>query len=208
MSGTDARSRIANPGFFGTRRPAQALPKRVRFVPGAKPLVPTPKQQGFTYLALMIIIAVMGAGLAAIGEIYSQTAQREKERELLFIGHQFRDAIASYYNKSPGAKVYPKSLEDLIEDKRFPMPQHHLRKLYIDPMTGAAEWAVVEAPGGAGIMGVHSTSEARPIKTANFSAADLGFDDADQYAKWSFIYSPSGPGTTNSSQTTPQRPTR
>ncbi|HEY5897453.1 MAG TPA: type II secretion system protein [Burkholderiales bacterium] len=192
MSGTESRNRIANPAFFGARRVVQTPPKRVRFVPGAKPL-PDPKQRGFTYLALMIIIAVMGAGLAAIGEIYSHSAQREKERELLFIGHQFRDAIASYYNKSPGAKAYPKTLEDLIEDKRFPMPQHHLRKLYIDPMTGAAQWGLVEAPGGAGIMGVHSTSEARPIKTASFSAADLGFDEADQYTKWRFTYSPSGP---------------
>jgi type II secretory pathway pseudopilin PulG len=194
---------IANPGFFGARRPPQSLPQRVRFVPGSRPIPPLePKaslepeaslggrQRGFTYLALMIIVAVMGAGLAAIGELYSHAAQREKERELLFVGHQFRQAIARYYEKSPGAKVYPKSLEELLEDKRFPMPQHHLRKLFLDPMTGRAEWGLVEMPGGAGIMGVHSLSEEKPVKSAGFDAADQGFDDAETYAKWTFTYSP------------------
>ena len=42
------------------------------------------KQQGFTYLGILILVAVMGAGLAAFGTIASHAAQREKEAELLF----------------------------------------------------------------------------------------------------------------------------
>jgi type II secretory pathway pseudopilin PulG len=202
MSGTDRR-RIANPTFFGrATQPA----RRVRLVPavrgeikkrnsGSDPELAVPAfllaQRGFTYLGMLVIVALLGFGLAAFGELYSHASQREKERELLFIGNQFRDAIASYYNKSPGAKVYPKKLDDLVEDKRFPMPQHHLRRVYSDPMTRKAEWGLVEAPGG-GFMGVHSLSEETPIKSADFSAKDAAFADAENYTKWMFTYSPTG----------------
>ena len=201
MSGTNRRT-ITNPAFFGR---AKQPTSRVRLVPAVRgeikkknsaPELPVPaflRQEGFTYLGMLVIVALMGFGLAAFGELYSHAAQREKERELLFIGNQFRDAIASYYNKSPGAKVYPKKLEDLLEDRRFPMPQHHLRRVYRDPMTGTSEWVLVEAPGG-GFMGVHSLSEEKPIKTADFSAKDAAFADAEDYTKWMFTYSPTGPG--------------
>ena len=202
MSGTDRR-RIANPTFFGRARQSAS---RVRLVPvvrgpirkknsGSDPELPVPAflraERGFTYLGMLLIVALLGFGLAAFGELYSHAAQREKERELLFIGNQFRDAIASYYNKSPGAKVYPKKLDDLVEDKRFPMPQHHLRRVYSDPMTGKAEWALVEAPEG-GFMGVHSLSEETPIKSGDFGAKDAAFADAENYTKWMFTYSPAG----------------
>jgi len=157
------------------------------------PAVRGPRQGGFTYVGLLIAVALMGLGLAAYGELYSHAAQRDKEAELLFIGAQFRDAIASYYNRSPGAKVYPKKIDDLIEDNRFPMPQHHLRQLYRDPMTETTDWGLVEAPGG-GFMGVYSRSEETPIKTANFAAAEGTFEGAEHYTKWVFAYSPSGSG--------------
>jgi type II secretory pathway pseudopilin PulG len=146
--------------------------------------------RGFTYIGVLIIVSVMGAGLAATGTLWSHAAQRDKERELLFVGSQFRNAIASYYHRTPGgAKLFPKKLEDLLEDKRFPMPQRHLRKLYPDPMTGKAQWGLVEVPGGAGIMGVHSLSEETPVKSGNFSAPDAAFEGAARYADWQFVFS-------------------
>jgi type II secretory pathway pseudopilin PulG len=203
MSGTELRERrrIDNAGFFGRGRTAS----RVRLVPANRGQTPTNKtrragpdapipgflQRGFTYLGMLLIVALMGTGLVAFGELYSHAAQREKERDLLFIGEQFRDAIGSYYNKSPGAKVYPKKLEDLLEDNRFPMPQRHLRRVYRDPMTGSQEWGLVEAPGG-GFMGVHSLSEETPIKSGNFSVKAEEFEGAEHYAKWMFTYSPPG----------------
>ena len=202
MSGTDRRL-ITNPGFFGRARHS---PSRVRLVHdhrdksgGQAPVQKKPVpafllRRGFTYLGVLLIVALMGFGLAAFGELYSHAAQREKERELLFVGEQFRNAIASYYNKSPGAKVYPRKLEDLLEDKRFPMPQHHLRRVYNDPMTGKADWALVEVPGGAGFMGVHSISEETPIKSGNFSVKNAAFEEAENYTKWMFTYSPTGLG--------------
>lgn len=150
-------------------------------------------ERGFTFVGLLIIVMIMGAALAGMGTFFSHEARREKERELLFVGHQFRDAIESYYRRSPGAPSYPQTLADLLQDKRFPMPQHHLRRLYADPITGEADWVAVQMPGGGGIMGVHSSSDAAPIKTGNFDAADAAFEDARHYADWLFVYKPPQP---------------
>jgi len=201
MSATEARrNQIANPAFFRRRTQTPRAGPRVRLVqdPAMRngeaerniPRFLLRRAAGFTYLGVLLLVAIMGFGLAAFGELHSHAAQRQKEEELLFIGAQFRDAIASYYNKSPGTKAYPKKLEDLIEDKRFPMPQHHLRRVYRDPMTESIDWGVVETPDKAGIMGVHSRSEEAPIKTGNFNAAEASFEDAENYSKWTFTYSP------------------
>jgi type II secretory pathway pseudopilin PulG len=146
-------------------------------------------QRGFTYIGFLLFVAVAGAGLAAYGEFASHAAQREKEAELLFRGEQIRDAIASYYRKE---QRYPKALTELLEDKRFPMPVRHLRRLYRDPMSGEADWGLVEAPGGAGVMGVYSRSEAEPIKSGNFSSRNQEFGKARVYAEWKFVHSPPG----------------
>jgi type II secretory pathway pseudopilin PulG len=146
------------------------------------------REQGFTLVAVLILMAALGAGMAAYGGLASHAAQRDKEQELLFVGHQFRQAIGAYYERSPGgAKRYPQKLEDLLEDKRFPMPQRHLRRIYPDPMTGEAQWGLIEAPGG-GILGVHSLSAARPVKSAGFAARARGFAEARRYSDWQFSY--------------------
>lgn len=147
------------------------------------------KQKGFTYVGFLIFVAVAAAGLAGYGEIASHATQREKEAELLFRGEQIRDAIASYYRKE---QRYPQALAELLEDKRFPMPVRHLRRLYRDPMSGEADWGMVEVPGGGGLMGVYSRSEDPPIKTGNFSAKNAEFGKATKYADWKFVHSPPG----------------
>jgi len=196
----EVQAPISNTSFFA-RRALHSTPKvQLRSAPGSKNKALTPiSERGFTYLGILIIVMVMGMGLAAFGTIYSQTAQRDKEAELLFVGEQFRDAIQSYYLKGPGVQAYPKKLEDLVEDKRFPMPMRHLRRIYPDPITGSTDWGLVEAPGGGGIMGVYSRSEEKPIKQANFSARQAAFEDAPSYTKWTFTYSPPGSGPTAAS---------
>lgn len=146
--------------------------------------------RGFTYIGFLIFVAVAGAGLAAYAEIASHAAQREKEAELLFRGNAYQAAIGSYYKVQ---QRWPQSLEQLLEDKRYPMPVRHLRKLYRDPMTGEADWRLVEAPGG-GVMGVFSRSDEIPIKTANFSSANPAFANARAYSEWKFVHSPTGLG--------------
>lgn len=151
------------------------------------------RSKGFTYLSLLIVVAITAGALAAAAGVHSQAAQREKERELLFVGEQFRRAIALYYWRTPGgAHQYPKSLEALLEDKRWPVTQRYLRKLYRDPVTNSAEWGIVEAPEG-GIMGVFSKSQAMPIKSANFPARYGKFEEARNYTDWKFVFTPEVP---------------
>lgn len=153
---------------------------------------------GFTYIALLFIVALMGAALVGIGQIWHVQVQRDKEAELLFVGNQFRRAISLYYERAPGgARQYPKQLQDLLQDPRYPNVQRHLRKLYVDPMTRKAEWGLVRAPDGS-IIGVYSLSEDMPLKTAGFTGQDAGFVDSVSYREWKFAYLPAdarGAGT-------------
>ncbi len=150
----------------------------------------TRHQKGFTYIALLIIVAVMGAGLASKGVAWQNSGQREKEANLLFIGEEFKEAIALYYLRSPGqAQEYPKSLEDLLSDTRFGGTQRYLRKIYRDPMTGKAEWGLIQTPAGR-IMGVHSLSREVPMKTGNFKGANQQFVGSKSYEDWRFLFLP------------------
>lgn len=153
------------------------------------------RQKGFTYIGVLILVATLGAVGAAYGELTSHARQRDKEKQLLFVGGEYRDAIESYYEKTPGAfKRYPHKLEDLLLDRRFPVAVRHLRRLYPDPMTGSEEWGVVKAPEG-GIMGVYSLSGETPVKSGNFTYAERAFEGAASYADWRFVYqgrSPTG----------------
>jgi len=155
------------------------------------------RERGFTYLGLLLIVAAMGAGMAAFGELASQAARREKETELLFVGDAYRNAIGQYYESSPaGNKRYPQKLDALLRDERFVFTRRYLRRLYADPVTGK-EWATVQAPDG-GIMGVYSKSEASPAKSGNFPPGYEAFTDARRYADWQFVYSQPAAGPTAS----------
>lgn len=148
------------------------------------------RQRGFTYLGLLFAVAIAGVALAATGVIWSSERQRQREQELLFIGGQFRDAIASYYEHSPGlVKRYPAKLDDLLKDNRFLNTRRHLRQIYMDPMTGAREWGLIPAPEG-GIMGVFSNSTGVPIKQSGFSSELSELDGKTNYKEWRFVYRP------------------
>jgi type II secretory pathway pseudopilin PulG len=144
------------------------------------------EQGGFTYLTVLFIVAILGGGLALVGQMWQTVAKREKEAELLFIGHQYRKAIERYFLSGP-QRQYPRTLEELLKDPRRPGAERYLRKLYPDPVTGAAEWGLVKAPDG-GILGVHSLSTDKPLKLAGFKLRDAGFERAQTYADWKFIH--------------------
>lgn len=149
-------------------------------------------EKGFTYLGILIAMALFGVALAATGDVWRTAAQRERERELLFVGNQFRDAFMSYYTGTPAGKPrFPRTLDDLVEDNRFPVRRRHLRRVYADPISGKADWVLLDAPGG-GIAGVHSRSEAKPLKTGNFAPPDVTFEGAERYSDWRFVFEPRG----------------
>jgi type II secretory pathway pseudopilin PulG len=145
--------------------------------------------RGVALLALLIVIAVMGAALAATGTVWQQVQQRARERELLFVGLQYRHAIQQYYDKSPGLKTYPPTLDALLRDERAVAVRRYLRRPYADPLTNSAQWGLLLAPGG-GIMGIYSLAPGRPIRQANFPA-ELGWlGTKASYADWQFVYLP------------------
>jgi type II secretory pathway pseudopilin PulG len=152
-------------------------------------------ESGFSYLVLLFTVAIAGAGLAGAGTVWHTAQQRERETELLYIGNQYRNAIASYYARTPANQPrYPASLDHLLKDPRYPATVRHLRKPYRDPITGTDDWGLILAPGG-GIMGVFSKSEAAPIKRAEFDALNRPLEDRAKqlgdkmtYKDWHFVY--------------------
>lgn len=145
------------------------------------------RQRGFTYIGALVLVALLGIGLAAAGQVWHTAQKREKERELLFIGQQFRLALYQYAKQTPDkGKRAPSSLEELLRDPRHPVTLRHLRKIYPDPMTGTAEWGLVKGPGGE-ILGVHSLSAEEPLKKANFALADRRFEGTKKYSDWVFM---------------------
>ncbi|MFC5473798.1 type II secretion system protein [Paraherbaspirillum soli] len=144
---------------------------------------------GFAYLWVLLLVAIMGLGLTVGVDIYTTSVTRDKEAELLAIGRQFRVAIGRYYETqlgSGGKREYPASLEDLLRDNRSPGLKRHLRQVFVDPMTGSAEWGLVRVAGR--IVGVHSLSAKMPIKQDHFEADDMSFRGKEKYSDWVFTY--------------------
>lgn len=151
---------------------------------------PFPNSSGFTYVGLLAFVAVLGMASAAAVSAGAAVQRRDVETELLFIGSQFRDAFKSYRDATPpGQRPYPASLEDLVRDRRVPGVRRHLRRIYVDPLTGSADWGTVAAPGD-GIAGVFSRSQARPLKIAQFPPEFAQFEGKESYADWIFAYVP------------------
>jgi type II secretory pathway pseudopilin PulG len=67
------------------------------------------EQRGFTYLGVLLAIALLGIGLVAAAEVWTTTAKRQRIEQLDWVGQQYVQAIGGYYESSPGrAKVFPK----------------------------------------------------------------------------------------------------
>ncbi len=160
------------------------------------------RECGFTYLMVLIATVILGAGLALAGEVWHTTARREKEAELLFYGHQYREAIGRYY--LAGQRQYPRALEDLLKDPRQPGTVRHLRRLYPDPVGDSGRWGLINAPQG-GIMGVYSLSEGAPLKIGGFQIQDSSFEGATKYSDWKFVFAPVEGGATLPPKPVPQR---
>lgn len=144
------------------------------------------REWGFTYIGVLMLVALMSIALAAAGEVWHTASKREKEQELLFIGDQYRRALAQFDAHTPGkARRAPLSLEELLQDPRYPATRRYVRKIYLDPMTGKAEWGLITGPAGE-IYGVHSLSEEEPLKKANFRLADKAFEGKTKYSDWIF----------------------
>jgi type II secretory pathway pseudopilin PulG len=142
------------------------------------------RQQGFTYFGVIIAVMLIGMSLAVAGVVAHTAMQREREAQLLWVGAQYRSALSKFFNRNGGR--LPQDLKELLGDDQSPLPVHYIRKLYPDPMTGEANWQLLQLPGG-GIYGVASSSTAAPIKLRGFREIEKPFEDATCYRAWQFI---------------------
>jgi hypothetical protein len=118
------------------------------------------------------------------------------EEELLEIGYQFTQALQSYAAVTPrGQPQQPPSLKELLLDPRFPQVRRHLRKIFVDPVTGKAEWGVMYLTEKKGVVGVYSLSDEPPLKVGNFDARFAGFDNKEKISDWRFTYTGQAMGT-------------
>jgi type II secretory pathway pseudopilin PulG len=149
--------------------------------PGAKPA-------GFTYIALLIIVAMIAAGATAALGAGVAIQQRESEAELLAIGLEFRQALQSYADATPaGQPTEPRELAELLRDPRHPGVRRHLRRIYPDPLTGQTEWGIVRSPDGR-ITGMHSLSKTPTLRHRGFPAGLEGLEKAETHDAWIFAY--------------------
>ena len=152
------------------------------------PVAPSSVRQraaGFTYVALLLGIALMGTSLAWLGQSWQLASQREAERELLFVGRQIRQALLSYQRSGPTFGQLPTNLEALLHDSRGVSVRRHLRRIYADPVGAGAPWAVITDEAGR-VLGVHSRSSRTPLKRAGFGSGEEAFEAARTYADWRF----------------------
>jgi len=168
-------------------------------------------QNGITFLAVLMVLVIMGIMLGLTGQSWKMVMKREKEKELLFRGNQIKEAIENWNNaKYPPPTGHPvkplNKLEDLMLDPASLKPRPYLRRLYTDPMTGK-EWTLLRGPKIAAnttttstgvstiqngpISGVASTSQEEPLKT-DFTdiptLKDLG--GMKKYSEWEFRADP------------------
>lgn len=147
-------------------------------------------ERGYTLLALIVAIAVMSILMAAAMPIWSHVMKREREKELLFRGNQYIEALDRFYRKFGRL---PLKLEELHKTKC-------IRRLYPDPMTKDGKWELIyfkvgaqqarrRMPGGesaqplsaGSIIGVVSKSPQKSI---------LIYRGKSHYNQWNFIYQP------------------
>ncbi len=82
------------------------------------------REAGYVLFGIAIGLVILGISMTAAVPLWQKIVQREREKELIFRGYQYMQAIELYQRKFPGA--YPPNIEMLIEGK-------FLRREYKDP---------------------------------------------------------------------------
>lgn len=148
---------------------------------------PHRREAGFTYVGLVVFVAILGMVGAATLKVDGLLRRAAAEQELLEIGAAFSAALRSYAAATPkGFTPVPPTLQDLLKDPRFPGTRRHLRKMFVDPVTGGTEWGIVYQGDQVGVLAVYSLSQARPLKVANFDARFPHFENREHLSEWKF----------------------
>jgi type II secretory pathway pseudopilin PulG len=93
-------------------------------------------EDGYILIAVLFMVAMVLIMLSIAAPKIAADIERDREIELQHRGHQFERAIKLYYKKF-GA--YPPNMEALEKSNEI----RFLRKRYVDPATGKAEWHMI-----------------------------------------------------------------
>lgn len=89
------------------------------------------RQRGFTYMGVLLGVALIGVGLSVMATVWGKEAERQRKAEAEWVLAQYEKALRSYYKASPGSvKTLPATLDDLLADPRHLGVVRHLRKDY------------------------------------------------------------------------------
>jgi type II secretory pathway pseudopilin PulG len=93
-------------------------------------------EQGFMLLAMVVAIFLVLVALSVAAPRMARELRREREVEAVHRGNQYVRALQLYYRKMT---VYPGSMEQLEKSNNV----RFLRRKYMDPMTGKADWRII-----------------------------------------------------------------
>ncbi|WP_017902401.1 hypothetical protein [Pseudomonas asplenii] len=142
--------------------------------------------RGAVFIGLLVAVAVIAVLMLETGTLWSTLLRREREAQLLAQGEEIRRAIGRYYEVG---QQYPKSLDDLLLDRRQPTVRRYLRRVYRDPLQPGVEWGIIAGPGET-VMGVFSQAPGEPLKQGNFRNGQESFSGQGSYQGWQFLYRP------------------
>lgn len=127
------------------------------------------QEKGFTYIALLALIAVWSISLCLTVEVFEKKRQREIHTQLVWVAKQYTHAIESYYySASADKRKLPNTLDELLEDKRFYPPARHLRSIYIDETNSGFDLKPIQTDQG--LIGVKTFFQASDLKGKSFLA--------------------------------------
>lgn len=143
-------------------------------------------QDGYTLVAVLLVLLLISLAMSAAGPLWSQSLQRERERELLRVGRLYVEALERYRDRSPGSlKQFPEKPEQLLSDTRFVGTMRHLRKLYGDPLQPGQPLVYLRDSGGF-IVGVRSSSSLEPFSRSSIRQEGVTLPPASRYSDWTF----------------------
>jgi general secretion pathway protein G len=130
--------------------------------------MPRRGRAGFTIIELMIVMAVISILVAIAIPIYQKSVVRARESVLRQNLFTLRTVIDEYtYDKAKA----PQSLQDLVQEG-------YLRQIPADPMTGQADWTVIQEDA------VTSVNQTEPGIFDVRSKSDKKSLEGTPYAEW------------------------
>jgi type II secretory pathway pseudopilin PulG len=125
----------------------KTLHSRLSFSPPARRNPEHGSEDGYTLVALLLVMSLLALFAVAAAENVRQQAQREREKEAIFRGEQVADAIRSYYRfrGAQGVNSLPTSMDQLLEG--IPRGTKKLQILRSeaarDPLSSSGEWKLI-----------------------------------------------------------------